>query len=135
LPPPYERWRTDGRQELSHNGSSTVARVDVAGFSRLAKGELPMSKRDEYVASMKAQLDDMNDELDKLAAKSKTAKQEMRARYEQEMADLRAKSGQASAKLDEIKAAGKDDWESMVAEMDKIGKAFKHSYNYFKSQF
>jgi predicted nucleic acid-binding Zn-ribbon protein len=84
---------------------------------------------------MKAQLDDMNDELDKLAAKSKTAKQEMRARYEQEMADLRAKSGQASAKLDEIKAAGKDDWESMVAEMDKIGKAFKHSYNYFKSQF
>jgi hypothetical protein len=51
------------------------------------------------------------------------------------MADLRAQSSQASAKLEELKIAGEDGWDSMVAEMDKIGDAFKHSYNYFKSQF
>jgi predicted nucleic acid-binding Zn-ribbon protein len=94
-----------------------------------------MSKRDEYVEKMKSQLDDMNVQLDKLAEKSKNAKEEMQAKYKQEMADLRAQSSQARAKLDELKAAGEDSWDSMVAEMDKVGDAFKHSYNYFKSQF
>ena len=94
-----------------------------------------MSKRDEYVEKMKSQLDDMNAQLDKLAEKSKNAKKEMQAKYKQEMADLRAQSSQARAKLDELKTAGEDSWDSMVAEMDKVGDAFKHSYNYFKSQF
>ena len=94
-----------------------------------------MTTRDEYVAKMKSQLDDLNAKLDKLAAKSESAKKELQAKYKQEMADLRAQSSRASAKLDELKNTGEDAWENMVAEMDKIGKAFKHSYNYFKSQF
>jgi predicted nucleic acid-binding Zn-ribbon protein len=94
-----------------------------------------MTKREEYVAKMKSQLDDLNAQLDKLAAKSKNAKQELQAKYKQEMADLRAQSSQASTKLDELKNAGEDAWEDMVEEVEKIGDAFKHSYNYFKSQF
>lgn len=93
-----------------------------------------MSKRDEYVAKMKSQLDDMNGQIDKLADKSKNAKKEIRAKYQQEMADLRAQSSQASAKLDELKTAGEEGWDSMVTEMEKVRDAFKHSYNYFKSQ-
>ena len=76
----------------------------------------------------------MNAQLEKLAAKPKSTKKDMEAKYKQEMADLRAQSSKASTQLDELKAAGEDTWESMVAEMDKIGNAFKHSYNYFKSQ-
>ena len=64
-----------------------------------------MTKRDEYGAKMKSQRDDMNAQLDKLAAKSKTAKKEMQVKYKQEMADLRAQSGKASAKLDDLKNA------------------------------
>jgi len=94
-----------------------------------------MKKRDEYVAKMKAELDDLNAQIDTLAAKSKGAKKDMQARYKQEMADLRAQSGKASAKLDELKDASEDAWDNMVAEMEKIRDAFKHSYNYFKSQF
>ena len=94
-----------------------------------------MTKRDEYVAKMKSQLDDMNAQLDKLAAKSQSAKKEMQAKYNQEMADLRAQSGRANAMLDDMKNAGENAWENMVAEIDKVGDALKHSYNYFKSQF
>ena len=94
-----------------------------------------MTKRDEYVAKMKSQLDDMNAQLDKLAAKSQSAKKEMQAKYKQEMADLRAQSAKANAMLDDIKNAGENAWENMVAEIDKVGDALKHSYNYFKSQF
>lgn len=93
-----------------------------------------MTTRDEYVAKMKSQLDDMNAQLDKGAAKARVAGQEMQARYKQEMADLRAQSSKASDKLVEVQTAGEETWEDMVAEMEKIGDAFKHSYNYFKSQ-
>jgi hypothetical protein len=56
------------------------------------------------------------------------------SKYKQEIADLRAKSDRAVAKLDEIKQAGEDSWDDMVSKMEKVGNAFKHSYNYFKSQ-
>jgi len=94
-----------------------------------------MTKRDEYVAKMKTQLDDLNAQIDKLAAKSEGAKKDMQAKYKQEMADLRAQSSKASAKLEELKDAGEHAWENLVEEMDKVSDAFKHSYNYFKSQF
>lgn len=93
-----------------------------------------MKTRDEYVAKMKSQLDEMNAQIDKLADKSKSAKKEMQAKYTQQMSDLRAQSSKANAKLDELKKAGDDAWEDTVAEMEKISDAFKHSYNYFKSQ-
>lgn len=92
-------------------------------------------KRDEYIEKTKSQLDEINAELDKLETKSKSAKKDLQDKYKQEMADLRAQSSKAKAKLDEIKDAGEDSWDNMVDEMEKIGDAFKHSYNYFKAQF
>lgn len=93
-----------------------------------------MSKRDEYVARMKQQLDELNAQMDALDAKAKEAKGEVQARYKSEMEKLRKQYDAALSKLDEIKAAGEDSWEKMVAEMDNLRDAFKHSYNYFKSQ-
>ena len=56
------------------------------------------------------------------------------AKYKEEMSKLSKQSKLAVAKLDEIQAAGEDKWESMVTEMEKVRDAFKHSFNYFKSQ-
>ncbi len=50
------------------------------------------------------------------------------------MAKLRQQSQLALAKLDELRTAGEDTWETMVAEMEKIRDAFTHSFHYFKSQ-
>jgi hypothetical protein len=93
-----------------------------------------MSKRDEYVAKMKLQLDELNAKMDILEAKTKDAKEEARAAYKAEMGKLRQQSKLAAAKLTEMKAAGEDKWEAMVTEMEKIRDAFKHAFNYFKSQ-
>ena len=38
------------------------------------------------------------------------------------------------ALINRIKTASEDTWESMLAEGEKIHKAFVHSFNYFKSQ-
>ena len=93
-----------------------------------------MTKRDEYIQKMKSQLDELNAKMDDVEAKAKDAKEEALAKYREEVARLRHQSKVAAAKLEELKSAGEDRWEAMVAEMDKLRDAFIHSFHYFKSQ-
>ena len=93
-----------------------------------------MSTREEYTAKIKLQLDEFNTKIDELQARTNEKKAEARVKYEAEMAKLREQSDLAVAKLEELKAAGGDSWEKMVAEMEKIRDAFIHSFSYFKSQ-
>jgi chromosome segregation ATPase len=93
-----------------------------------------MSKRDAYIEKMKAELDAMNARMDTLEAKAKDARDDARDKYREEMKNLRHQSRLAVAKLDELKAAGEDSWDSVVKEMEKIRDAFTHSFHYFKSQ-
>jgi len=93
-----------------------------------------MSKRKEYIEKMKLQLDELNAKLDELEAKKTALSAEAGKKYDEQMAELRKQSKKARAKMNEIKEAGEDQWESLVAEGEKIQKAFVHSVNYFKSQ-
>jgi len=93
-----------------------------------------VSKRDQYVEKMKQQLDEVNGQITKLEAKVKAANAEARVKYEQQMGELRELSKAAQKKMEEIKGSGEDKWEALVAEGDKVQKAFVHSFNYFKSQ-
>ncbi len=94
-----------------------------------------MSKRrDEQVAKIKLQLDELNAKMDELDAKVKDAKDDARDKYKEAMGKLRNQSQLAVAKLDELKTSGEDKWDATVAEMEKIRDAFTHSVHYFKSQ-
>lgn len=93
-----------------------------------------MSKRAEYIEKVKKQLDELNAKMDKLETRAQDAKNEARTRYKEEMGKVSKQSKLAVAKLEEIQAAGEGKWEGMVTEMDKVRDAFKHSFNYFKSQ-
>ncbi|HAY29269.1 MAG TPA: hypothetical protein PK440_05585 [Candidatus Accumulibacter phosphatis] len=93
-----------------------------------------MSKRDDYIEKMKLQLDEVNAKITSLEAKGQRAKADAADKYEEEMEKLRQQSQLALTKLDELKAAGEDSWDAMVAEMEKIRDAFVHSFKYFKSQ-
>ncbi|MDD4943430.1 hypothetical protein [Rhodoferax sp.] len=87
-----------------------------------------------YIDAMKTQLDDLNVKLNAIEIKAEEAKGDARAAYLEEMRKLRHQSKLAVAKFEEIKLAGEDTWDSMVAEMDKVRDAFSHSFKYFKSQ-
>lgn len=93
-----------------------------------------MTTRDTYIKTMKANLDKLNDNMNDLEAKAKVARKDAQERYELEMGKLQHQSKLALAKLDEMKAAGADTWDSMVTEMEKVRDAFVHSFSYFKSQ-
>lgn len=93
-----------------------------------------MSKRDDYIATTKLQLDELNVSMAKLEARAQEVKEDARDKYHDEMRKLRHQSKLAVARFDEMKAAGEDKWESMVTEMEKVRDAFTHSFHYFKSQ-
>ena len=93
-----------------------------------------MTKREDYIAKMKTQLDELDANMDQLEAKAKNAKEDVRAKYQEEMTKLRHQSKLAKGKLKEVKAASEDKWDAMVAEMEKVRDAVIHSYRYFKSQ-
>ena len=93
------------------------------------------TKREEYTAMMKSQLDDLNAKMDELEAKTKEAKADAREKYKTEVAKLRHQSELALAKLNEMSAAGEDSWDNMVAEMEKVRDAFTSSFHYFQSKF
>lgn len=93
-----------------------------------------MSKREEFVEAMKRQLDEMNVQIDALEAKVKTEQEKFGEKYDEQMRNLRASSQEVKKKIDEIRAAGDERWEALVAEGEKIQKALVHSFNYFKSQ-
>jgi alpha-D-ribose 1-methylphosphonate 5-triphosphate diphosphatase PhnM len=97
-------------------------------------GKPTMTKKSVYIEKMKTQLDELNANMNKLEAKTQEAKADARDMYLQEMAKLRHQSKLAVAKLDDMKVATEETWETMVAEMEKVRDAFTHSFHYFKSQ-
>jgi hypothetical protein len=54
--------------------------------------------------------------------------------YREEVRKLRHQSKIAASKLDDMKTATEETWETMVSEMEKVRDAFTHSFHYFKSQ-
>lgn len=93
-----------------------------------------MSKRDEYAAKMKRQIDNTNEAIDELERKAAKASDAAEKKYNEQIAQLRQQASEATAKLDELKLAAEDNWEKMVDEVERVSQAFKQSFNYFKSQ-
>jgi outer membrane murein-binding lipoprotein Lpp len=91
--------------------------------------------REDYTAKIKLQIDELNAKVDALEERMHEAKQEVRASYRSELAQLRHQSELASTQLAQIRTSGEASWDKMVQEMDKVRDAFVHSLNYFKSQF
>jgi len=98
------------------------------------KGSNIMSARDDYFAKTKLQLDELNLTMDHLEAKANDVKHDVKDKYKEEVANLRHQSNMAVAKLNQLKASSEGTWDAMVAEMEKLRDAFKHSFAYFKSQ-
>jgi hypothetical protein len=93
-----------------------------------------MSSRSEYIEQMKVQLDKLNTKLDELDSKKDALSADAAKKYDEQVAELRMQSQNARAKMNEIKEASEDKWETLVTEGEKVQKAFVHSYNYFISQ-
>ncbi|QDL56279.1 hypothetical protein [Rhodoferax aquaticus] len=94
-----------------------------------------MQDRDIYIAHMKKQLDDLNIKMGTLESHTEQARLDAQDKYKEEMAKLRHQSQLALNKLNELKTASEDSWDTMRNDMEKVRDAFTHSFHYFKAQF
>ena len=92
-----------------------------------------MEARQVHVGKMEARLRQWGAKLDELAAKCDESGTEARFDYRKRIDDLKAKHQAAQAKLDELKTAGSDKWETLKAGVEsawgELEVAFKKLTN------
>jgi uncharacterized coiled-coil DUF342 family protein len=105
-------------------------------FQSQLKRRIKMSaKRDAYVEKLKAQLDEWNADIDKLAAKAAQAEAEAKIEYQNEVEDLRAKRDDVRDKLSAIRQAGEGAWEDLKEGLENSWEILKMSFTKAKSEF
>lgn len=92
-------------------------------------------KRDEYVTKMKAQLDIWSAEVERLEAKARAAKADMKITYERRVAELREKRQDVERRLREIREAGEGAWEAVRQGAEDAGNALKAALEKAKTEF
>lgn len=94
-----------------------------------------MSAKDEYVRKMHLKLDQLNAEIDVLAAKADRAEADARAEYHKQIESLRGKRDHARKRMDELQQSGEGAWEDLKAGVDMAWDALGEAVSSAKSRF
>jgi hypothetical protein len=92
-----------------------------------------MEAREVHVGKMERQLKQWGLKLDELAAKVKTAGAEAKDDQRKLVADLRAKQEAAQTKLDQLRAAGGDKWETFKTGVESAYNELEGAFKKLKS--
>jgi len=87
-----------------------------------------MKNREEYIDQMTAQLKEWSRKIDELEFKARAAKADARITYEKRIQDMKSKRESVLTRLQEMKSAGNEAWESMSAGVDAAWDEFKHAF-------
>ncbi|OGT88263.1 MAG: hypothetical protein A2286_12110 [Gammaproteobacteria bacterium RIFOXYA12_FULL_61_12] len=79
-----------------------------------------MKTRDEYIEDLAAELKEWSAEIDLLTAKIESVAAHTKLKYIEEIEALCIKQQAAAGKIQELKAASGDAWESVRATSDKV---------------
>jgi hypothetical protein len=95
-------------------------------------------KHKEFYEKLDAQLDEWGAQIDHLKARSATAKANFLTDYGQSLEAFQRKHAEALAKLKELRAAGDEAWDDLVAGLEQVLADGKTAYHTalarFKSQ-
>lgn len=94
-----------------------------------------MSKRDEYVEKLKAQLDQWNTEVAKWEAKAQKAQAGARVEYEKQLKELRRQRDQALEQMKRVQAATGDAWVDLVRGADEAWAKMREALEKSRSHF
>ncbi len=94
-----------------------------------------MSKRDEYVEKMKAQLDQWNAEIAKWEAKAREAQAGGRAEYDKRLEAVREQRERAMYQLRLIQSAAGDAWQDLMRGTDEAWARMREAFDKASSHF
>ena len=87
-----------------------------------------MKKTKAHVGKMEKQLKRWGAKLDELGAKAEGAGTEVKVEYRKNIDDLKAKYQVAQSKLDELKAAGSEKWETCKTGVEGAWKELEAAF-------
>ncbi len=94
------------------------------------------TKREEYIAKLKTQLDQWNAEMAKWESQAAGAQASMRAEYEKQLAAIHRHQDQAREQLRKVQSASGDAWMELARGADeawaKMSEAFEKAHSQFK---
>ena len=93
------------------------------------------TKREEYVAKLKSQLDQWNAEMTKWESQAKQAQASMRAEYERPLAASREHEDRAKEQLRKVQAASGDAWMELTRGADEAWAAMRKAFESASAQF
>jgi hypothetical protein len=94
-----------------------------------------MSKRDDYVDTLKAQLDQWNADIAKWEAKSHEAQAEARTEYDKRLEALRQQREQAMYQMRLLQAAAGDAWMDLMKGTDEAWARMREAIDKASSHF
>jgi len=103
-------------------------RGEAIGIIRVVTYEDPGEKgREKILGTMEKRLRDWGEEIEKIRGKADRLGTESRAKYQEQVRDLRDKQELARQKLQEVKKAGGEAWEDLLAGADSAMNDLKKS--------
>jgi phage host-nuclease inhibitor protein Gam len=87
------------------------------------------AQKDEFVKQMQSQLDDLNRDLDQLAAKIDSSSDAVKAEAKPKLQALRDQTAQLNKQLDDAKNATESTWDSVKAGFTKAYDATKDGFD------
>ena len=94
-----------------------------------------MMNRDEYVQKLKAQIDQWNAEASRWEDKARQAQAGMKAEYERQIGNFRAKSEEAMAELRRVQNASADAFAEMMRGADTAMRGMQEAFERARRSF
>jgi len=94
-----------------------------------------MSKRDEYVEKLKGKLDEWNEDLDKLEAKSDHVKDDLKDKYQEELELVKKERDDIKTKATELFHASEEAWEELSVGIEVAWKKLTEAIDRAHSKF
>jgi DNA repair ATPase RecN len=90
--------------------------------------------RDAYIEKLNARLKQWNSDLDKMEAKAKEAKADVRMKYERRVEELTKQRDEIRDKLVNLKDSGADAWLEIRDGIDEAWSALQKSFDRAKAE-
>lgn len=94
-----------------------------------------MTKRDEYVDKLKAQLDQWNSQVAQWEAKAHEVQAQSRTEYEKQLEVFRRQRDEAMEKMRHVQAATGDAWMDLVQGADDAWSKMRESFEKARTHF
>jgi len=92
-------------------------------------------KREEYIDKLAAQLKEWSAKVDELESKANAAKADMKTEYEKQIKQMKDKRDTAMQKLQELKGASTEAWDTLRAGSEVAWTELKNAVTAAKDKF